>query len=68
MGTFNLACPYCGSDRVFPVRNSLTGEESYFCRSCDMEWDELEQVRAEIEDGNGESPAAAGCAEGRGRV
>ncbi|MEW6186194.1 MAG: hypothetical protein AB1585_10700 [Thermodesulfobacteriota bacterium] len=45
----DLRCPYCGSDRVFPVTDSITREEGFFCQSCDMEWGEMEQAREEIE-------------------
>lgn len=47
-----FTCPYCGSDRVQPVTNSKTREESYFCQSCEMEWGEPEQVREEIAQGS----------------
>lgn len=37
-----LRCPYCGSDRVHPVINSETREDSFFCQSCEMEWGEMD--------------------------
>jgi hypothetical protein len=37
-----LRCIYCGSDRVQPVTNKTTGEDSFFCLDCEMEWWEMD--------------------------